>query len=229
MCYLKLVDYIKTLGLDVNLHTKARGHGGFFLDKANRIDISVKVPEDKIAQTILHEFAHYIHCKLDNDVNKTKGSVSHIFQTDEDIFDELVKVTNFVDESSMLLKLKHHRELVKSKIKEQERIIKLSYPKFQRSKPFKEFNRAMRFSDARYLLKYDRVKLVTPFLRRVKLYSIDNLENDFEISKPFAAYIRLRSYQKKQARISQRINRLNKYYTCATELFARFVEGVYLD
>lgn len=45
----------------------------------------------------------------------------------------------------------------------------------------------------------------------------------------FAFYIKLRSAQKKQAKISARINRLKKYYTKPCELFARLVEGVYLD
>ena len=47
--------------------------------------------------------------------------------------------------------------------------------------------------------------------------------------RAFAAYIRLRSFQKKQARISSRINKYKKYYQKPTELFARFVEGIYLD
>ena len=45
----------------------------------------------------------------------------------------------------------------------------------------------------------------------------------------FVAYIRLHSYQKKQARISARINKYKKYYEKPCELFARFVEGIYLD
>ena len=34
---------------------------------------------------------------------------------------------------------------------------------------------------------------------------------------------------KKQARVTARINKINKYYKRPTELFARFVEGLYLD
>ena len=45
----------------------------------------------------------------------------------------------------------------------------------------------------------------------------------------FASYIRLKSYQKKQSRTSARINRYKKYYERPTELFARLVEGIYLD
>ena len=39
----------------------------------------------------------------------------------------------------------------------------------------------------------------------------------------------LYTYQKKQARISARINKSKKYYEKPTELFARLVEGLYLD
>lgn len=45
----------------------------------------------------------------------------------------------------------------------------------------------------------------------------------------FVAYIRLRSYQKKQARISARINKYKKYYEKPCELFARLVEGLHMD
>ena len=81
-------------------------------------------------------------------------------------------------------------------------------------------------------MKYDRVKLIEGgFLKKTtKLYSIDNIENDFvDMPKAFAAYIRLKSYQKKQSRISARINRYKKYYEKPTELFASLVEGIYLD
>ena len=47
--------------------------------------------------------------------------------------------------------------------------------------------------------------------------------------RAFAAYIRMHSYQKKQARISARINKSKKYYERPTELFARFVQGIYTD
>ena len=47
--------------------------------------------------------------------------------------------------------------------------------------------------------------------------------------KEFAAYIRLKSCQKRQSRVSSKINRMNKYYKRPTELFARFVEGLYIN
>lgn len=227
----ELIKYFKSLGLTVHTGTKARGHQGFFLK--NRIDISKNIPENRVVQTLLHEFAHYIHSKLEPDMNKTGGTLSMLFKTDSSIFfDELIKVTNFVDENSLFIKLYEHKDRVKSKILEYENIIKTCYPKFQRSKKFKEFEKYIKKSEARYLLKYDRVKLVKGgfFRKTVKLYTIDNIEHDFnDMPKAFAAYIRLRSYQKKQSRISSRINRYKKYYEKPAELFARLVEGLYLD
>ena len=52
----ELIKYFKSLGIDVHTTTKARGHQGFFLK--NRIDISKNVPQNKLVQTLLHEFAH---------------------------------------------------------------------------------------------------------------------------------------------------------------------------
>lgn len=223
----EVIEYLKSCGLEVNLNTQARGHQGFLLK--NRIDISKKTPKDKIIQILLHEFAHYIHSLIEPDVNKTKGSIQLAFNTNEDIFEQLVAVTNSVDKNSKFELLKNHKNLVKSKILQQEKIIKSYYPNFQRSKKFKEFDKFIKFSKAKYLLKYDRVKYITPFLKRVEYYSVDTLEKDFKITTPFAAYIRLKSYQRKQTRISAKINRLKKYYTSPTELFARFVESYYLD
>lgn len=223
----QLVNFIRNLGVEVNLNTKARGHQGFFLK--NRIDVSKNTPAEKVVQVMLHEFAHYVHYKIEPDVNKTKGNLSVIFNTEDDIFEELFSVTNFVDENSKFLLLKKHRDIVKKQILEQEKIIKLEYPKFQRSKKFREFDRFIRFSKAKYLLKYDKVRYITPFLKKSEYYSISTMEKDFKMPKSFYAYIRLKSYQRKQSRVSSKINKLKKYYSLPSELFARFVEGYYLD
>ncbi len=226
-----LIKYFKSLGLSVHTTTKARGHQGFFLK--NRIDISKNIPENRIVPTLLHEFAHYIHSKIEPDMNKSGGTLCLLFKSDNQVFkEELIKVTNFVDENSLCTRLYEHKHRVKAKIKEQENIIKIYYPKFQRSKKFKEFNKYIKKSNARYLLKYDRVKLIEGgfFKKTAKLYTIDSIEKDFtDMPKAFAAYIRLHSYQKKQSRISARINKSKKYYEKPCELFARLVEGLYLD
>ena len=91
------------------------------------------------------------------------------------------------------------------------------------------FDKYIKKSKARYLLRFDRVKFVSPsflgLMKKFEIFSIENLEQDFpEMPPAFCAYIRLKSAQKKQKRMSARINKLNKYYSKPTELFARFVE-----
>lgn len=226
----EIITFFKNLGIDVHTSTKARGHHGFYIK--NRIDISKNIPEEKRIPTLIHEFAHYIHSKLEPDMMKTGGSVEILFKTSNPIIQkELLEVTHFVDENSLCKKLDNHKNSVKAKIKECENIIKKDYPKFMRSKKFKEFDKYIKKSEAKYLLKYDRVKLIYGLWKKTsKFYTIDNIEKDFTDMPPaFAAYIRLKSYQKKQARISARINKIKKYYLKPTELFARYVQGLYTD
>ena len=226
-----LIKYFKSLGLEVHTSTKARGHQGFYLK--NRIDVSKNIPQDRVVPTLLHEFAHYIHSQIEPTMMKTGGSLEVVFDTDNaDIYrEELMLVTNFVDKHSKFEKLEAHKNIIKSKISDYEQIIKNRYPKFMRSKKFKEFDKYIKGTKAKYLLKYDRVKLVSGVLfKKVELLSIDNIEKDFcDMPKEFVAYIRLKSCQKKQSRISSKINKLKKYYEKPTELFARLVEGLYLD
>ena len=130
------------------------------------------------------------------------------------------------------MRLYEHKDRIKLKIKEQEKIVKFYYPNFMRSKKFKEFDKYIKKSQAKYLLRYDRVKVVEGgfFRKTVKMYSIENIEGDFpNMPKAFAACLRLKSLQRKQSRISARINRYKKYYEKPTELFARLVEGLYID
>lgn len=227
----ELIKYFRSLGIEVHTTTKARGHLGFFLK--NRIDISKNIPENRLVPTLIHEFAHYIHYGIEPDMHRTGGTFRELFVEENPVFEkELLRVTNFVDENSLCVKLYEHKDRIKSLIKEYEIKIRKDYPDFQRSKKFKEFDKYIRKSKARYLLKYDRVKLIEGgfFKKRSHIYSITNVEKDFpEMPAAFVNYIKLRSAQKKQKRTSARINRLKKYYTKPCELFARFVEGIYLD
>jgi hypothetical protein len=62
------------------------------------------------------------------------------------------------------------------------------------------------------------------------ILSIATIEEDFpNLQKAFVNYIKLKSLLRKQKRITARILKINKYYSRPTELFARFVEGLYLD
>ena len=295
----QLIKYFKSLGIEVYTNTKARGHQGFFLK--NRIDISKNTKEERIIPTLLHEFAHFIHAKIEPDMPKNGGDLVVLFDletphlqplphkgrgeqslqgslfsnlfnkkhseqpssiaeqreplrdeasdpvgaaarvrvgaqrsgeglTNQTIKKELLAVTNFVDSNSHHAKLLEHKNQIKKRIKFLEAQIKQDYPNFMRSKKFKEFDKYIKKSKAKYLLKYDRVKLISPFLRHVEVFSIDNLERDFPDMQPaFCTYIRLKSAQKKQARISAKINKLNKYYEKPAELFARLVEGLFIN
>jgi hypothetical protein len=227
-----LIKYFKSLGIKVYTNTKARGHQGFFLK--NRIDVSKNTPKERFIPTLLHEFAHFINNKLEHDIAKSGGSIEVIFKlttAEIKLFEnELLLVTNFVDENSLAHKFKIHKEKVKKKIKLSEEQIKKYYPYFMRSKKFKEFDKYIKKSKAKYLLKYDKVKFISPFLRREEIFSVDTIEQDFpQMPQAFCAYIRLKSAQRKQGKISKRINHLNKYYLKPAELFARFIEGIYLD
>ena len=108
--------------------------------------------------------------------------------------------------------------------------IKETYPDFKRSYPYPAFDKIVKKSDAKYLLKYDRVIVKTTFFGKTKEYSIKNIDEDFpELSQEIRTYIKIKSGQRALKRISSRLNRLDAYYKRPTELFARFVEGLFID
>ena len=206
-------------------------HQGFFLHK--RIDVSKDIAPNRVVPTLVHEFTHYVHSLIEPEMAKSGGSLKVLF--DDRYFSvyerELIRVTNFVDSHSKFEKLNEHKNMIKERIDGYEKIIRQKYPKFMRSKKFAEFDKYIKKSNAKYLLKYDRVKLITGMLfKKIEILSIDNIERDFaDMPAEFTAYIRLKSCQRKQRRISAKINKLNKYYKKPTELFARFVEGMFID
>lgn len=225
-----VIKYLKSLGISVHTRTKARGNKGFYCK--NRIDISKDIEDERFLDTLAHEFAHYIHAKIEPKTFNKGGSLQKLFACFEtsDIEKELIKVTHFVDPNSKLEKLIEIKEQYKKRIKQKENEIKMTCPDFQRSKPYKPFEKAIRKSKAKYLLKHDRIKLITPFLHRVELYSITTAHLDFPELKPeFINILKLKSLQKKQANNSRRINKYNKYYNSPNELFARFVQSLIYD
>lgn len=231
----KLIFFLTKLGITVKTNTKARSHQGCYFN--NRIDISIKTPKDKRVQTLIHEFAHKIHSDIEPDIHKKNsqgGSLEKLFYCSEvsKIYEELIDVTNFVDKNSLFEELLEKREKIKKKIKKIEISIKEEYPEFQRSKDFvyaKNFFKKNK-TDASYLLKHDRIILVSPILRRKSYYDIQNIDEDFpELPLVIRDFIRIKSLQRKQKAISVKINKFTKYYHRPTELFARFVEGLYLD
>ena len=62
-----LVDFLKSLDIEVKTNTKARGNNGLY--QRNRIDVSRGLDEQKSIEVLIHEFAHHIHYQIDKDFN----------------------------------------------------------------------------------------------------------------------------------------------------------------
>ncbi len=226
----EMVVFLRSLGLVVHTNTKARGHQGFFLK--NRIDISNNICFKRKIEVLIHEFTHYIHYKIDSQIGKTHGNLEILFPNADikRIENELFSVTKAFDNNKSTSLLQNQRSKVIEEIKELDRQIKSYYPDFKRSYPYKPFERTIKKTDAKYLLKYDRVKVKTVFLGQTKLYTIKTIDEDFpSLDIQTKNYIRLKSKQRALKRISSRINRINSYYKRPTELFARFVEALFID
>ncbi len=225
--FAKIVDYCKECGIDIKTNTKARGHQGVFLHNSDlkRIDISKTLNSEKFLQVTAHEFAHFFHHTLD----KEFGCLEAIFGVKSEIlFDELIAVTNYVAGNTYVDNINEELQKIKHQIKEQENIIKQKYPAFKRSEKFDKIEKEIKKSEAKYLLKYDKVKVVSQF--KYIIYSLETLKNDFPTIMPeCAAYLNLRSLQRRQNRYSRKLNHLRKYYLKPAELFARFVEGLVVN
>lgn len=226
----KMVEYVRSLGVTVNTTTKARGHQGFFLQ--NRIDISANIAAARKIEVLIHEFTHYIHSKIDTNITKNHGQLEKLFP-DADIPRlelELLAVTKCFDKNKGYKLLQSKRTAIMSEIKDISQQLKTQHPDFKRSEPYKKFEKIIRKTDAKYLLKYDRVKVKNAFFGGTKDYSISTLDTDFpQFEKDIINYILLKSKQRMLKRLSSRINRLNNYYKRPSELFARFVEALFVD
>ena len=229
-----LTSFLKDNDIDICFATKARGNLGFYFKNKIRVSKNIKNP-DKIIQTLAHEFAHHINFKLDNNMLINGGSLENLFNISQKnkikiIQEELLNVTYYVDKNSLFLTLTSHKKLIQEKIISYTKLIEKEYPHFLRSKPFLEFNKYIKNSKAKYLLKYDRVKIISPFWKKTEILSIDNLDSDFKkMPDAFRYYLKLNSLIKKRNRITLKINKLKKYYISPCELFARFIEGLVID
>ena len=224
-----LVEFLKSLDIEVKTNTKARGNQGLY--QRNRIDVSRGLDEQKAIEVLVHEFAHHIHYKIDKDFNRDGGSIETLFKTSDtvEIKEELLKITNLIDKNKRLEIFLKAKEETSNTIKSMQNAIKRDFPEFQRSKKFAEFEKYIKDSDAKYLVKYDAIKLMHGFFfKKERVLTVKNIETDFpDMPYAFQVYIRLCSMQRKQAKISRRINKMNKYYEKPTELFARFVQGYF--
>lgn len=226
----ELVKFLKNEGIEVYTNTKALGNQGFF--RHNRIDISKNITSQRACQVIAHEYAHFIHYQIEPEMLKTSGNLEKIFFTNDiqKIQEELVCVTDFVAKNSTFENLYKLKEKITLQIKEQENIIKKEFPEFQHTKKFIQFEKFIKKHKAKFFLKYDRVKYITPFLRRVELYNIKNIDVDFsDIPLCFRAYLKMQSFKRARNRINNRICKMKKYYNRPNELFARFIESLTID
>lgn len=237
-----LINYIKSLNIDIKTNSKSKRRLGCLIQKTttytqNIIQISSQLSNKRFIEVLSHEFAHFIYNIMTVNITSDTAKLSTIFNindSDENLIniirEELINVTNYVDKNSSFDFLKDKKNKLKKEIKILEETIKLKYPNFIKSKPFYEFNKYIKKSEAGYLLKYDNIKLITPFLKREKILSINNIDKDFSnIPQEFRNYIKLKSYSKKQTNITNKINKLQKYYYNPNELFARFIEGIIID
>lgn len=228
--FFEMVAFVRSLGLTVNTNTKARGHQGFFLK--NRIDISTNIDFERKIEVLIHEFTHYIHAKIDPNISKTHGDLSILFpNADLDrIEEEMFAVTKYAEKNKGYRILLQKKEEISSQIKQVTKSIKEIYPDFKRSEPYKKIEKEIKKTDAKYLLKYDKVCVKTMFSSKTKNYSITEIKTDFpHFDKVIEDYLILKSKQRISKRISARINRLNNYYKRPSELFARFVEALFRD
>ena len=224
-----VIDFLRALNIEVKTNTKARGNNGLY--QKNRIDVARGLTEEQAIGVLVHEFAHHIHYKIDKDFLKNGGSLENIFNTDNivEIKEELINVTNLIDKNSRLNIFLKAKEEASNQIKGMQSAIKRDYPNFLRSKKFPEFEKYIKGSEAKYLVKYDAIRIMQGFFfKKERILTVKNIETDFpDMPKAFQLYIRLCSMQRKQAKITRRIGKLNKYYEKPTELFARYVQGYF--
>ncbi len=225
-----VIEFLRECGIEVKTNTKARGNQGLY--QKNRIDLAKNIKDDKAISVLVHEFAHHIHYKTDKDFIKTGGSLEKLFDTKDikEIKSELIQVTRLTDKNSRLTVFLDAKEETSKTIKSMQSAIKRDYPNFQRSKKFVEFEKYIKNTDAKYLTKYDVIKIIKGFfIKKEVILSVKNIENDFpNMPKAFQIYIKLCSLQRKQSKLARRINKLSKYYEKPTELFARFVSGYFM-
>ena len=94
----------------------------------------------------------------------------------------------------------------------------LIYPGQKKDLIYDKIERKINKQNYKYLLKYDKVKVVSFF--STKILSIQELEADEDV----LMYLSLKSKQRLLKRVKSKIARFNKYYNQPTELWARSFE-----
>lgn len=221
----EFINFLEKLGIEVHLNTKARGNSGFCTSK--RIDVSKDLPREKVVDVLLHEFAHYVHFQLEPEIAKTSGTLQKLFDTNniDVIEEELYQITQIVFDSIHLRKIERLKENISEKIKNEREKIKKHYPDFQVGKKFKEFEKFIKHSNAKYLLKYDCVIIRGGWFSHNVTVSIKTIDDDFpSMPEAFSAYIKMKSYERKRNRLNAKKAKFIRYLKQPTELFARFFQ-----
>ena len=219
------INFLEKAGIEVHLNTKARGNSGFCTGK--RIDISKDLPKEQVTDVLLHEFAHFVHFKLEPDIVKTDGTLEKLFDTNDvkEIENELYQITLIVFDSIQLRKIEKLKDAVTEKIAAEREIIKKDYPDFQTGRKFPQFEKYIKHSNAKYLLKYDCVIIKGGWFSHNVTISIKSIDDDFpSMPKAFSAYIKMKSYERKRNRLNARKSKFIRYLKKPTELFARFFQ-----
>ena len=217
----ELVKYFETLGIEINLcKNRARGNKGFFKAKGEcfRIDIAKSLSEDEVLRVLIHEFAHYIHYSYDKKLSSLNFILGN--ELDENLLEELIRLTVDCILQNEISPLFEKKNQLKSDIKNLSMLIKASIPDFKLSIRCRELESKINKTCYKYLLKYDRVKILSGF--SAKIISIADLKNDLDENAK--NYLLIKSKQRAMNRINSRISKYNKYYNSNTELFARSVE-----
>ena len=218
-----LKDYLESEGVEVKLSkTSARGNKGIFLRKNGnlRIDISKKINDESTLSTLIHEFSHFLHFKYDSALK----SLNFIFDDfNDDLKEELINVSADAIPKEFAQSLLSQKYEISKNIKNYSNVLKQKYTDFKLSKPYRKIESQIK-RPLSYLLKYDNVKLGSI------VYSIENINKHFPyISEEVLLYIKIKSNQRLLRKINSRINKLNRYYSEPSELFARFLECYFLN
>lgn len=219
---ISVANYLESLGIEVNIgKNKARGNRGIFLfntkNQFNRIDISNTVKEEKVLQTIIHEYSHYIHRMYDSAMN----SLDFVFGNYDGVIEnELINITVNTISKITAKEIFAEKEKTTKQIKEISNVIK-SNSVYKSAKSFDEIKKSISYP-LKYLANYDKVKIFN------KNFSIENID-EYSLTNMEKQYLILKSKQRKLRRINSKISKLNKYYIKPSELFARFAETYFTD
>lgn len=217
---LEITEYLESLGIEVNIgKNKARGNKGFFKSdgKSFRIDVAKNLTEETILKVLIHEFAHFVHYQYDKTLNTLEFIIDK--PLNDILIEEMISLTVDSIPKEAAAPYFDAKEKVKKEIKNIVQTLTINYPDFKTSKSIKSIEQKINKTNLKYILKYDRVKVIENF--KSNIYSIQELNCQ---DKDVENYLKLKSLQRNLKRINSKITRLNKYYNAPTELFARSLE-----